>query len=301
MDPEPDTWPAPTPRDELLTRIESRGGRLRRRRRTGIAAGVVALVAFVALPFATADDDGSDDDTSVVASEGDAAPTSTAGAASTATTDTATDAAGDPGGSGSSSTTSTSAAPSTTPTTAPEGPSALGPAPPPTTAADPPPVCRNSFDLRRGPLVLDPPPQNQPATAELEVVTPSPRVGEPVTVRVRVRDPDFRIECLVATAGDRAFRVYGEVVRPEAGGCGFPAIGCAVSTDGAPSGPWDPPPPTGSTDVTFDLTHTFSNPGEQTFSVSVDSFGLWRSGDLCFEGGGPYASRFRESITVTVT
>jgi hypothetical protein len=300
VDPEPDTWPAPTPRDGLLTRIESRGSRLRRRRRTSIAAGVVVLAALVALPFAAADD--GDDDTSVVASEGDAAPAppSTAGPASTRTADTATDTAGDPDGSSSSSTTSTSAAPSTTPTAAPEGPAPTGP--PPTAApVDPPPACRNSFDLRCGPLVLDPSPQNQPATAELEVVTPSPLVGEPVTVRVRVRDPDFGIECIDATAGDRAFRVYGDVVRPEAGGCGFPAIGCPVSTDGAPSGPWDPPPPTGSTDLTFDLTHTFSTAGEHTFSVAVNAFGNWTSGDLCFEGGGPYASRFRESITVLVS
>ncbi len=301
MDPEPDTWPAPTPRDELLTRIESRGGRLRRRRRTGIAAGVVALVAFVALPFATADDDGSDDEH----------VGGGLGGVSGARRRPLTGIDRDDRHCDRHRRRSRRLRPLVDDIDQcdcraqrrpphPQGPSPSGPrrrrhARRP--AARVPQQLRPAVRTARlGPRRRT----TRPPSASSRDGHAVARVGEPVTVRVRVRDPDFRIECLVATAGDRALRVYEEVVsdqRPE--GVGSPRSGARS----APTAPRRARgtlrrPPAAPTSPSTSPTPSRTPASRPSPCPSTRSASGGRT-DLCF--GGPPRRRFRESITVTVT
>lgn len=168
------------------------------------------------------------------------------------------------------------------------GPVTTGPTTPgPVTTSPPPPAgpeCRNSHDPACGPFFFDPQPgPDRPMTVEVTAVPATPRVGEPMTFHLVLRDPDG------VSYGSTLFD-YGDM-----------GIGDSERSQCDKFGPWDPPAPGPDRAVEVqDITHTYRLAGtyEATFSFTagpndcVDS----HTG----RGDDPYSSSAAGSVTITV-
>lgn len=116
--------------------------------------------------------------------------------------------------------------------------------------------CRNSTDPACGPFRWDPPPEpDQPVEIEITSSPRAPRVGQQVTVTVRVAEPDAQIGTVTVGFGDEDV-----VALPPAG---------AVNCEG-PSGPWTPPEIARDETVTT-YGHTYAQPGDYTIDVYAAS------------------------------
>jgi hypothetical protein len=136
--------------------------------------------------------------------------------------------------------------------------------------------CRDSYDARCGPFRWDPQPANQPLTAELSVLTSSPRVGEAVEFKIVATD-DARIsrQCYDGTFGEEGQTCHGDCFSQ-------PAYGS-----------WSPPPPEPDRWEGI-LTHVYQEPGIYTVSLTL------RSGSDCRRPPSPYLSTGTATVTVTV-
>ena len=132
--------------------------------------------------------------------------------------------------------------------------------------------CRNSHDPACGPFYFDPPPDpDQPMTVEVIPSASTVRVGEPMSFHVVRRDADGVLD---------GFRSYdlgdftNEVEMPAKGLCDR-------------FGAWDPPTKgLTPTVVTFDMPHTYAQPG--TFTVKFSYGQTWACTDSrTGEGTGP--------------
>ncbi len=145
-------------------------------------------------------------------------------------------------------------------------------------SAEPSLVCRNSLDPACGSFYWDPQPdRNGPLTVEITFSPRSPRVGEQIVLKIRVRDD---------TGPAYASRgVYGEHAFSAGPSCGGPA---------ERYGPWAPP-----TKVPFDKTGyykaSYDKSGRYTVSFTYDS------GQCNYKGYDPYAGEGTGEVVVVVT
>lgn len=256
---------APAPPVEQLVHLIHR----RRRRLAGAGAGVAAMAVLVALALTI----------------GGGGPTSLRAADESGSTTSVTE-----------QTTTTAAGVLPLPTTEPtETTETTRPAASPT--AKPALVCRNSYDPACGRFRWDPPPSANAMVTSRTTFTPSnPKVGETVTFRVVVDDPD-------ATLDERSV--------PYGFGDGSPTVNAHPERgEGCPTyrtryGPWTPPAKVhGHIELT--ITHVYESDGNFTFAHTVfsgrcDRFGLGaprtETGEAVYN---PYSDYTSELIEVQV-
>jgi len=148
-------------------------------------------------------------------------------------------------------------------------------------------TCRNSSDPKCGPFYWDPPPaDDQPATMTITWSPAQPKVGEKVTFRVVVNDPDDASPLYNIKSWD-----YGE-------GGGQMMVGEPTSQDPCAGryGPWTPPqaaPGQYQEEGGFGLEYTFKESGPHTVRFSyVPQY------PQCVD---PYASGANAAVTVDVS
>lgn len=189
----------------------------------------------------------------------------------------------------------------TTSTPGPSVPPVVTTAPPPTpvvtTAPGSAPTtrptdgCRNAYDRPEcGPFHWDPEPApNQPPSITILSVTPEQaRAGEPVTVRVRVEDPDSPFS--PTSCQNRQDWGDGTMTAGDSRGTAW----CSADPEDClrqRNGPHDPPEPQPSS-FTVDLSHTYGSAGTYTASLQFSAF---------YSCDSPYSERATVNVEITVT
>lgn len=210
--------PEGTDRTTLLESIIAEGDRRKRRRwLAGGGGALVVVLAIVALAWPSGDRE-------AVLTAGD--PTTTTEVQATSTSVTTLD-------------TSTTVGLETTTT------AGVVDEPAPTTT-EAPPVCRNSYDPRCGEFYWDYDPAtfpNAPLEITVEVQPAQPSVGEDVTITFTYFDADIEQAANCAGPSRLDPTTYVDLGQSTFS-CSLPS--CALPTGPPRTGPWDPPPPPGS-------------------------------------------------------
>ncbi len=170
----------------------------------------------------------------------------------------------------------TTHAPPTTATTPTTNPRVTGRAGPTTTSL----TCHNSHDPACGPLRFVPRFVNAPATVNITSTPAKPLVGQTVTFRVHIADPDSGK--YAASPGCYPSGQFGDGAGPDLPVC---VASCAVSG----YGPWDPPK-TEPADLTYTFRHEYAKAGNYTAEFS-----------LLLAQCEPWSSPARGSTVVKVT
>lgn len=149
-------------------------------------------------------------------------------------------------------------------------------------------ACDNSFDPKCGPFSwLTRPGSNKPVTLSITVSPSSPKVGQTVTLRLTVTDPDASN---VTANMDGGWKGEG------------PFLSTPLSCTKPGYGPWTPPEPkSGSRTYTF--THVYSEAGTFTLHFWGISWSgpPWSSGSCPGAETDPYAGVAEEQKTIVVT
>jgi hypothetical protein len=138
-------------------------------------------------------------------------------------------------------------------------------------------------------------PTNRAASAEATVDPPNPRVGQTVSFRIHVHDPDANnFESTCVAFGDIPNRCAGPLANT--GGESPRDIRRRGGSKGS-SGPWDPPQPR-SGDQTFLCTHVYRAPGD---FLANFRFRSWTTGSDVPADQDPYGDGTYTSAPVHVT
>jgi hypothetical protein len=146
-------------------------------------------------------------------------------------------------------------------------------------------ACRNSYDARCGRFHWDPQPQpGDPLTVRIQVVSSTPRSGQPVDFHVTVDDPNMPIDQ----------NCYGKFYGDNTGGdCGA-VYECPNNTQ-QPYGPWSPPAKN-SDHYEATISHVYATPGTYTMKL------VFRSKQGCENPPNPYyGTEGVGTVTVTVS
>jgi hypothetical protein len=123
-------------------------------------------------------------------------------------------------------------------------------------------------------------------TVTVTVLTPSPRVGQPVTFKIVVDEPDTKIDRTCYGAG------FGDAPQQ---GCAGPTYGSCSPSPQA-TGTW-PPPPKQPDHYETTLTHTYQQAGTYTTAFT---FGTAHPPCHSPEDKDPYYNRSTGKVTVTI-
>jgi hypothetical protein len=274
-----------------MTRAEE----LTARRRLVTGLGIAVAVALVALVVGIMRGDGSDSGlrTAAGAATTDSAPDAGAGALPS-DGQTATTAGASVLGTQFTNTTTTVPSQTTVPPvitgTAARLSPTNGPATPqgPGSTATTALVCRNSTNPKCGQFRWDPPPKaNEPAQMAITASPAQPKVGEKVTFKVTIDDPDDASPAYCYWLWD-----YGDTHNL--------STHCDYGPGGAPQcqgryGPWTPPAATPGHYEDHDnlaLEHTYDSPGNYTVKFTYNA-----SYAGCYD---PYASDAVGTMSLTV-